>query len=101
MKFQFLLKVIIDFLNQLDDPNFNPFEIKNSVSNKSDNGLEIKEDDDLRPEQDEILEDELIKTKLEPKVSTNDNDIDDKDMTSEKDMDPYDKIQKNDRVIQE
>ena len=56
--------------------------------------MNLNDDDDIRPEQDEILEDELIKTKLEPKVSTDDNDVDDKDMTSEKDMVPYDTIQK-------
>ena len=45
----------INLLKKLDDQTFNAFEIKNRVFNKSDKGLEIKEDDDLRPEEDEIL----------------------------------------------
>ena len=47
--------------------------------------------------QDEISapsKEELTKTKLELKVSTDDNNIDDEDMTSEKDMDPQDKKKK-------
>ena len=56
--------------------------------------IDVKSGEEIENKEIKILEDELIKTKLEPKVSTNDNDIDDKDMTSKKYMDPYDKIQK-------
>merc|ERR1711899_36744 len=43
----------LDFLDKLDDPNFNPFETKSSVTNASDRLSENIKTLDLQPEHDE------------------------------------------------
>merc|ERR1712079_145078 len=51
----------LDFLDNLDDPNFNPFETKSSVENKFEDSAPVQIKEDIK----EIKEDPVIEEKKE------------------------------------
>merc|ERR1712106_972959 len=60
----------LDFLDQLDDPNFNPFETKTSVVNNFDENQPITEASELSQENENIVKVINVKNNSEEKTET-------------------------------
>ena len=65
----------LDFLDNLDDPNFNPFETKTKVENKFDEKIETKQQPDVPKEQPEVSTEKPKAPKEQPEVPSEKPDV--------------------------